>query len=78
MNDMKADKLTPKEAADRAGCSLSLIYQLCHEGRLAHLRIGGRGRRGKIIIPVSDLDAFLETCRITEPPDEDGPLTHIR
>jgi excisionase family DNA binding protein len=57
-------KLTPREAARRAGCSLSLIYQLCDERRLPHYRLGGRGRRGRILIEESDLDAFLAGCRV--------------
>jgi excisionase family DNA binding protein len=71
-------RLTPKQAAEQAAVSVSLIYQWCHEGRLPHLRLGGRGRRGKIVIDATDLDAFLEGCRVTEPLEDDGPLTHIR
>ncbi len=70
--------LTPKEAADRIGVSSSLVYQWCDERRLPHYRMGGKGRRGKILIAPKDLDAFLASCRVTEPPDEDGPLTHLR
>ena len=71
-------KLTVKEAAERAGVSPALIYQWCDERRLVHYRLGGRGRRGKILIGQDELDAFLDSCRVTEPSDEDGPLTHIR
>jgi len=72
-------KLNVKQAAERAGVSESLLYQLCSEGRLPHYRLGGRGRRGKILISAEDLDAFMESCRVTEPPDDDdGPLQHIR
>ena len=71
-------KLNVKQAAERAGVSESLLYQLCSEGRLPHYRLGGRGRRGKILIAAEDLDAFMESCRVTEPPDDDGPLQHIR
>lgn len=76
--DQVKRKLTPKEAAEHARISLALIYQLCDERRLPHYRVGGRGKRGKILINPDDLDTFLETCKVTEPPDEDGPLTHIR
>jgi excisionase family DNA binding protein len=61
--------LTPAEAADRLGVSLSLIYQLCAERRLPHYRIGGDRRRGKIVIDEKDLDAFLAGCRV----HGDGP-----
>ncbi len=70
-------KLTPKQAAHAAGVSLSLIYEWCDERRLPHYRLGGRGKRGKILIALDDLQRFLESCRVTEPDDE-GPLTHIR
>jgi excisionase family DNA binding protein len=70
--------LTPAQAAGRAGISLALVYQLCEERRLPHYRVGGQGRRGKILIDPVDLDAFLSSCKVTESPDEDGPLTYIR
>ncbi len=63
--------LTVKQAAERAGVSTRLIYALCQEGRLAHVRVGRLGRRGCIRIRENDLDTFLEGCR-TEPPDEPG------
>ena len=52
------DKLTPKEAAERARVSLSLIYTFVSEGRLAHYRLGGGGKRGRILIDSTDLDAL--------------------
>jgi excisionase family DNA binding protein len=71
-------RLSVTEAADRAGVSESLVYRWCDEGRLAHYRLGSRGRRGKIVILATDLDAFLESCRVTDAAGEDGPLKHIR
>lgn len=56
--------LTVKEAAEYAGVSVSLIYSWCEQRRLAHLRLGGRGKRGKIVIRPADLDSFLEEQRI--------------
>jgi excisionase family DNA binding protein len=56
--------LTVKQAAERAGVSESLIYQLCEERRLAHFRLGGKGKRGKIGISPSDLDAFMNSIRV--------------
>jgi excisionase family DNA binding protein len=67
--------LTPKEAAELVGCSESLIYQLCDERRLLHYRVGGKGRRGKILIAEADLDAFLATCRVT--PAQDVEFVHL-
>jgi excisionase family DNA binding protein len=40
-------KLTVSEAAERAGISESLIYQLCEERRLVHFRIGKKGAAGE-------------------------------
>jgi excisionase family DNA binding protein len=59
--------VTVKEAAERLEISVSLTYQLLADGRLPHLRIGGRGRRGKIIIKEEDIRAFLATCRVGPP-----------
>lgn len=72
-------KLSPKQAAKRAGVSPSLIYLLCAERRLKHFRIGGEGRRGKLLIDEEDLDRFMESCRVDD--DEaadDSDLRFIR
>ncbi len=58
------NKLTVKEAAEHAGVSISLIYQLCEERRLPHYRLGGKGKRGKIMIDPRDLDNLLEDLRV--------------
>lgn len=64
--------LTVKQASKKIGISTALIYQWCDERRLVHFRVGGEGRRGRILIDERDLDAFLETCKVTQPPlDED-------
>jgi excisionase family DNA binding protein len=63
-------RLTPEQAAERAGVSRNLVYRWCEERRLPHYRLGGRGRRGRILIDEGDLEAFLERCKIT--PGEDG------
>lgn len=57
-------KLTPKQVAEQEGVSQALIYQWCQEG-LPHYRLGGAGRRGRIMIDSSDLVAFLESCKFT-------------
>lgn len=59
-------KLSPKQVATREGISPALVYQWCDEGRLPHYRLGGQGRRGRILIDECDLDAFLESCKITQ------------
>ena len=68
--------LSVKDAAARAGVSESLVYEWCDSRRLPHYRLGGKGKRGKIGISPSDLDAFLDSCRVEA--FSDGPVRHIR
>lgn len=56
--------MTPSEAAEFVGISASLIYQLVEERRLSHYRVGGKGKRGKILIDPEDLSAFLEAQKV--------------
>lgn len=60
------DLLTIEDARVFLGkkVSASMIYQWCAEKRLPHLRLGGEGRRGKILIRGADLMRFLEENRI--------------
>ena len=55
--------LTPQQAAARIGTSVSLIYQLCHEGLLPHFRFGGKGKRGRLMIDENDFEAFVACSR---------------
>jgi excisionase family DNA binding protein len=73
------DFLTVEEAAQRAKMSVSSIYHACDEKQLAHYRVSGKGRRGKILIRPADLDAFLESCRVEvgSLPERSG-FTHRR
>lgn len=48
-------KLTPKEAAERIGCSLWLIYELIRTGRLKATRFGRFWR-----ISPTDVDDVIE------------------
>lgn len=60
--------LTVKEAAKNLGVSLGAVYALCQSGSLAHYRLGvGRGR---ILVALSDLMAFLQRCRKAEVIDD--------
>lgn len=61
---MNEQLLTIKEAAQRVGVSPSLVYEWCREQLLAHYRFGGKGRRGRILIAPSDLEAFMRQCRV--------------
>jgi excisionase family DNA binding protein len=56
--------LTVKQAAERAMVSESLIYQWCDERRLVHYRVGGAGKRGKILIDPADLDIFMASLKV--------------
>lgn len=60
--------LTIRETAKAARVSPALIYQWCQEQRLPHYRVGGDGRRGRILIKESELWAFLAECRIERHP----------
>jgi excisionase family DNA binding protein len=55
--------VTVKETAKRLEVSQSLVYRLIEERRLACVRVGQRGRRGKIIIREADLAEFLRQCQ---------------
>lgn len=55
--------MSVKEAAKRIGISRSLCYQLVAERRIPHRRVGGKGRRGRIVIEEEDIRAFMESCR---------------
>ena len=67
--------LTPKQAAEKSGVSVSLVYQWCKEGLLEHLRLGGNGKRGKVLIPPAALNQFLEERR--RPASIPAGLRHI-
>jgi excisionase family DNA binding protein len=54
--------LTVKQAAERLGVSVGLIYALCAARRLRHER-HGLGR-GKILIPEDSLQEYRRRCTI--------------
>ena len=68
--------LTPKQAAARMGVSVSLVYQWCKEGLIEHLRLGGKGKRGKVLIDPASLDRYLESCK-QQPAKPIATLRHI-
>jgi len=52
--------LTPKEAADLIGCSVSSVYRYVSEG---HLRAIKRpGKNGALTIPDDSVQQFLKAC----------------
>lgn len=52
-----------KTAAQKLEISQSLLYRLIAEKRIDHYRIGGRHRRGKIVVDDEAIRAFREECR---------------
>ena len=50
------------EVAKHLKCSPALIYALCKEGRLPHLRLGLG--RGTIRVQAEDLETFKRECRV--------------
>lgn len=68
--------LTPKEAAERCGISVSLVYQWCREGLFEYLRLGGKGKRGKVLIDQESFERFLESCKHQQAVRV--PLRHIK
>ena len=53
--------MTVKETADLLGVSVSMVYALIEEKRLPCVRIGRRGRRGKIVVRPEDVETFLKS-----------------
>lgn len=56
--------LTVKDAAALIPTSLSMLYQWVAEKRFNVYRVGGRNRRGKILIDETEFRAFLETLKV--------------
>ena len=65
----KKEWLSVEQAAEYAQVSVSLVYEWCST-RLTHYRLGTQNRRGKIFIDPADLDAFLQTLKVTPVGDE--------
>ncbi len=56
--------LTVKQVADRLRVSASLVYSWCEDHLLPHYRMGGKGRRGKILVEEAALEAFLQEHKV--------------
>lgn len=69
--------LTVKQAASRAAVSPSLIYELCANGVLPHMRLGRPGKRGCIRIDSDELDGFLAACRVEGLSPDDSPFRYL-
>jgi excisionase family DNA binding protein len=66
--------LTVKQVATRLRISPSLVYSWCDDHILPHYRMGGKGRRGKILIEEAVLDAFLQSRKVEGKPVDASSL----
>jgi excisionase family DNA binding protein len=73
---MEQQMLTPKQAAERVGVSVSLVYQWCQEGLFEYLRLGAPGKRGRVMIDPESFERFLQSCK--HQPRIAVPLRHIK
>ncbi len=67
---------TVKQAATHVGVSCGLIYAWCADGTLPHMRVGRKGKRGRIRIATEDLDRLLGMLKVgkTEPEPTSTPV----
>jgi len=66
--------LTVKQVAARLRISPSLVYSWCEDQLLPHYRMGGKGKRGKILIEEAVLDAFLQSRKVESRPVDASSL----
>jgi excisionase family DNA binding protein len=72
MAEGKSDAmLTPRQAAQKVGVSVGLVYAWVEAKLLPHYRAGLKGRGGKILISESDLLAFWESLKVEADPDQE-------
>ena len=71
--------MTVKQVAARLRISDSLVYGWCEDHLLPHYRMGGKGKRGKILIEETALDAFLQSRKVESGADDSSilDLKHI-
>jgi excisionase family DNA binding protein len=66
--------LTVKQVAARLRISPSLVYSWCEDQLLPHYRMGGKGKRGKILVEEAALDAFLQSRKVESRPVDASSL----
>jgi excisionase family DNA binding protein len=66
--------LTVKQVAERLRISPSLVYSWCEDHLLPHYRMGGKGKRGKILIEEAALTAFLQSRKVDGKPVDASSL----
>ena len=67
--------LTPKQCAERACVSLSLIYVLLRKQIIPALRIGLG--RGKWLIREADFENFLATCKLEDLREDESEFKYL-
>ena len=65
--------LTIKQCAEKSCVSEALVRQWVAEGRLPHYRLGAKGKRGKLMVDESDLDALLASFKVSGPASVPAP-----
>ena len=68
--------MNAEEAAAKLGCKAGLIYKLCAEGRLGHLRIGFG--RGHVVIEENHLEEYRRNAEVLPLPIADEPVERQR
>ena len=66
--------LTVKQVAANLRISASLVYGWCDDHLLPHYRMGGKGKRGKILIEETALTAFLQSRKVEGKPVDAASL----
>lgn len=67
--------MTVKQAAQRIGISVSLVYELCRLHIIKHTRHGRPGKRGTIRISLEAIEIYLSDCQSVQSKE---PLKYIR
>ena len=68
--------LTPRQASERLGLSLSLVYGWIESRQLCHYRMGAKGKRGRIMIAEADLLASIERLKVEAVQDQPAVRLH--
>jgi excisionase family DNA binding protein len=65
--------LSAKQAAESLGLSPSVVYEMAHQGAIAHYRVGLG--RGKLVFRPADVEAYLESKRGGPKPKPPAAIT---
>ena len=60
--------LTVRQVAERANVCERVVRGWVKDGLLHPYRVGSKGKRGKVLIRDSDLEALLESFRVADRP----------